>query len=162
MPDIVIKGRAATAIVSLIASLSLGLAACGSSSGGHASSSQAGNAAVTTAAGTTSSNIPPPSTAAASTPIKAAERRRRQHALAVVSCMRSHGVKLPEPSPQGYVSVNGSIASTPAFKAAVAKCSSLVEASAGTSGGNSGSAHFHPCRRTQHNARCCRARSWMS
>lgn len=135
MSDIVSKGRAAMAIVSLIAWLSLGLAACGSSSGGHASSSQTGNAAVRTAAGTTASNIPPPSTAAASTPITAADKRRRQYAQGVASCMRSHGVKLPEPSPQGYISVNGSIASTPGFKAAIATCSSLAAASAGTSGG---------------------------
>lgn len=135
MPDIVIKGRTAAAIVSLIASLSLGLAACGSSSGGKAASSQTGNAAVTTAAGTTASNVPPPSTAAASTPITATDKRRRQQALRVASCMRSQGIPLPEPDPQGYISVNGSIAGTPGFKAAAAKCSSLTVGSAGTSGG---------------------------
>jgi hypothetical protein len=135
MPDIIIKSRAAVAIVSLITSLSLGLAACGSSSGGHASSSQTGNAAVTTAAGTTASNIPPPSTAAASTPITAADKRRRQQALRVANCMRSQGITLPEPDLQGYISVSGSIASSPGFKAALKKCSSFTAAYAGTSGG---------------------------
>lgn len=118
-----IKNRAAIAVVPLIVSLSgLVLAACGGTSGDASTHSHTGNAAATTTAGATATSTPSSNTTAASTPLNAADKRRLAIATRVTSCMRRNGVNVAEPSPEGYISINGHIADTPQFKVAAAKC----------------------------------------
>jgi hypothetical protein len=127
MPHIKIRGRAAAVITSLVTSLAcLGLAACGSSSGGSSTGSTTATAAAAVPAETTAAapSTPPPSSSTTTTPPEnsAIVAKRRQVALRVASCMRSAGVKVPEPDPEGYIAVGGGLSGTPKFKAAVAKC----------------------------------------
>jgi hypothetical protein len=122
-----IKNRAAIAVVPLIVSLSgLGLTACGGSSGDASTHSHTGSAAATTTAGATATSTPSSNTTAESTPLNAAAKRRLAIATRVASCMRRNGVNVAEPSPEGYISINGGIANTPRFKVAAAKCGSLL------------------------------------
>lgn len=134
MPHIEIKVRAVAAIMPLVVSLAcFGMTACGSSSSGSSTSPQTGNTAAKTAVGTTAASA---SSSSTTTENAAIATRRRRLALRLASCLHGNGVKVPEPSSQGYISISGSIAGTRRYKAAMAKCGYLLDdASKITSGG---------------------------
>jgi hypothetical protein len=136
MPHIEIRSSAVAAVASLVVSLAcLGLAACGSSSGGSPGS-QTGSAATTAPPGTTASRTPPPSTSTPATtaPTESATAiaQRRKLALRVASCMRSKGIKVPEPSATGYIKVGAALAGSSSFRASTAQCIAEAGGSAST------------------------------
>jgi hypothetical protein len=105
---------------------SLGLAACGGSS--HPSSSAAAAATTPAAANTTTTTTAPPTTTSRTTPTTptnaTASPQEAQHARLVtfVSCMRQHGVNVPEPNAENHVNARGINPKNPRVKAALKVC----------------------------------------
>jgi hypothetical protein len=136
MSHIANRSRGVAAITPFILALAcLWLGACGGSS----TSSTTNTAVASTPAATTTSTPPPStattpattSTAAEGGPPTAADKRRRQIALRVVKCFQADGVTLPEPNPQGYITVTSGGAK---FNEALAKCRPVLSEAAGISG----------------------------
>jgi hypothetical protein len=92
-------------LAALAGALSLGIVACGGSASSSSTTSSTGGTAVA-------------SSAAAS--------GRYQARLAYAKCMRAHGVKVPEPSPNGAIPGGfRALRSSPNFKAANQACASF-------------------------------------
>jgi hypothetical protein len=121
-PRFYARRRGLAVLTSLLMSLGcLGLAACGSTSGGS-SSANSTSASTTTDATSTKTSTEASGTGTSTKSAPATSPRELATIRALASCLRRHGIQLPEPDASGRVNTEGVNQSSPRYRAALTAC----------------------------------------